>query len=157
NADNPDSATAAFAGDVTYVLTPGGVPGCQNGNMFVPTTFSADFQALPPCPSTPIPGCPFVPGASTSTTSTTSVTSTSMTIPSTTTSTSSTTSTTLATPTFTDIYNNIMIPAGCTGCHPNVFQPLDLSTKAIAYSSLVNVASVELPTMDRVEPNDPDN
>lgn len=62
-------------------------------------------------------------------------------------------------PTFTSIQQNIFTPnCAVSGCHlgGGAASQLDLSA-GNAYSNLVGVASVEVPTLLRVEPGDPDN
>src|SRR5262249_59489679 len=95
-----------------------------------------------PSPVAPRPGCPFV--ATTTTTTTTSASST-------------TTSTTLPW-TFSGQVAPLLA-SRCAGCHGGAgtgqYAGLtDLGDPALAYAHIVNVASTELPTMDRVEPGD---
>src|SRR5262249_19593059 len=142
NGFDPDSAVAAFAADV--VFTPLASAGnCQNGNTYNTDVGNA-FTNLPACPNpvTPRPGCPFVATTTTTTTTSASSTSTSTTLPWT--------------------FSGQVAPllaSRCAGCHGGAgtgqYAGLtDLGDPALAYAHIVNVASTELPTMDRVEPGD---
>jgi hypothetical protein len=73
--------------------------------------------------------------------------------PLTVTTTTSTTSTTLA-PIWSAIHANVIGPM-CGGCHGGSGGLSGLGNCNTAHANLVNVASVRLPTMDRVEPGDP--
>jgi hypothetical protein len=62
-------------------------------------------------------------------------------------------------PTLTSIQSNVFTPI-CSVCHsptPAVGAPpgFDLSTEGASFASLVNVASVQVGTLDRVEPGNP--
>lgn len=60
---------------------------------------------------------------------------------------------------FTEIQDTIFTPTCATsGCHSGANPPdgLNLSV-GVAYSNLVNVASVQMPSLFRIEPGDPDN
>lgn len=60
-------------------------------------------------------------------------------------------------PTLAGIQANIFTPI-CTQCHTGAAAPLGLALDAgVAYANLVGVTSVEMPSMRRVEPGNPDN
>jgi hypothetical protein len=63
------------------------------------------------------------------------------------------------TATFTRVQNEIFTPSCAQiGCHDRIGQQSDLILSAgNAYANIVNVASVELPQINRVTPNDPAN
>jgi parallel beta-helix repeat protein len=110
----------------------GGSPGACHGSSF--------WNVMPPCASTTPPGCPFVPPPTTTTS----------------TSTTSTTSTTGTTALFTWTEVQDKLADNCTPCHTtsssgNLTGLHDYNT---GYMNIVNVPSSQLPTMDRVEPND---
>lgn len=59
--------------------------------------------------------------------------------------------------TFSSIQDNVFTPI-CTGCHAGASAPLGLRLDATnSYALLVGVPSVEVPELQRVAPNDPDN
>lgn len=63
--------------------------------------------------------------------------------------------------TLTQIQNQVFDPI-CSGCHGgptgnNLPSGMNLSTAASSHAALVNVASIQQPALDRVEPGDPDN
>jgi hypothetical protein len=59
--------------------------------------------------------------------------------------------------TFSSIQANVFTPI-CTSCHAGASAPLGLRLDAaISYALLVGVPSVEVPQLQRVAPNDPDN
>jgi hypothetical protein len=134
----PDPAIAAFGADVVFVPTVSG-GNCENGNTFA-TDLGGQFAALPACgmPVMPRPGCP-IPDTTTTTTTTT---------------TSSTTSTTL-TWTWSGEVHPLLVDR-CALCHsgsnPYGFQ--NVEDPMASYDNIVNQASLELPTMDRIEPGD---
>lgn len=60
-------------------------------------------------------------------------------------------------PTFSSIQSHILTPI-CTQCHAGAAAPLGLSLEASgSYGNLVNVASVELPSLLRIKPGAPDS
>jgi hypothetical protein len=61
--------------------------------------------------------------------------------------------------TLTAVQNQIFTPScASSGCHGNGSAQAGLSLDAgSAYGNIVNVASSEMPSMDRIEPGDPDN
>lgn len=64
-------------------------------------------------------------------------------------------------PTLQSIQDNLFTPT-CSGCHTgpsggNLPAGLDLTSVAMSFADLVNVASSQVPALDRVTPNDPDN
>lgn len=60
-------------------------------------------------------------------------------------------------PTLSSIQEKVFTPI-CTDCHAGASAPQGLRLEAgMSYGMLVNVASVEVPSLDRVEPGDPDN
>ena len=63
------------------------------------------------------------------------------------------------TATFTRVQREIFTPTCAQlGCHDNIGQQSQLIlTAARSYSQIVGVASVEIPSLRRVEPNDPAN
>jgi hypothetical protein len=69
------------------------------------------------------------------------------------TTTTSTTSTTLLFPEWSDIHAKVIGPI-CGGCHGGSGGLDGLAECASGYAALVNVPSVALPSMDRVEPGD---
>ena len=71
-----------------------------------------------------------------------------------TTTTTSTTSTTTLAPVWSAIQAQVIGPR-CGGCHGSQAGLTGLGGCNSGHASLVNVASTELPTMDRVEPGDP--
>lgn len=63
------------------------------------------------------------------------------------------------TATFTRVQNEVFTP-NCTtvGCHDTIGQQSQLVlTAGRAYASTVNVSSVEMPSLQRITPNDPSN
>jgi hypothetical protein len=74
--------------------------------------------------------------------------------PTTTTTTASTTTTTTIAPIWSEIFTHVIDPR-CSSCHGGSGGLSGLGDCNTAYANLVNVASVRLPTMDRVEPGDP--
>lgn len=59
-------------------------------------------------------------------------------------------------PTFASIQQNVFTPT-CTRCHAGASAPTGLRLdEASSYAMLVNVASVEVPSLRRVRPGDPD-
>ena len=67
--------------------------------------------------------------------------------------------TTPAAVTFDEIQTNVFTPTCATaGCHSGAGAPQGLRLEAgMAFANLVDVPSNEVPTLDRVEPGDPDN
>jgi methionine-rich copper-binding protein CopC len=63
------------------------------------------------------------------------------------------------TATFSSIQDNVFTPnCAISGCHSGATAPHGLRLdKGVSYSLLVNVPSDEVPSIDRVEPGDPDN
>lgn len=60
-------------------------------------------------------------------------------------------------PTFSSIQARIFTPI-CTQCHAGASAPLGFSLEAgVSYGNLVNVPSVEVPTLMRVKPGQPDS
>ena len=61
--------------------------------------------------------------------------------------------------TFDDIQATVFTPSCATaGCHSGAAPPQGLNLEAgNAFANLVDVASMQVPTLDRVEPGDPDN
>ena len=64
-------------------------------------------------------------------------------------------------PTLTSIQDNLFTPV-CSGCHTGpsggpLPGGLDLTSLSMSFMDLVNVASIQDPGLDRVEPGDPDN
>ena len=60
-------------------------------------------------------------------------------------------------PTLASIQENVFTPI-CTECHAGANAPQGLRLEAgMSYGMLVNVASSQVPDLDRVEPGDPDN
>lgn len=60
-------------------------------------------------------------------------------------------------PTLQSIQDNVFTPI-CTECHAGANAPQGLRLEeGMSYGMLVNVASSEVPSLDRVEPGDPDN
>jgi len=148
NAFDPDPDTSSFSADVTFFAISNS-NNCQNGNAF-DTDFGDGFAALPACPSVPVqPGCPVPPP-----TISTSTTTTSTTMP------SGSTTTTL--PWTFAAQVQPLLGSRCGACHGGSGTPqyaglMNLDDPSQAYGEIVNVPSMELPTMDRVEPSDPDN
>lgn len=59
-------------------------------------------------------------------------------------------------PTFQSIQANVFTPA-CTGCHAGAAAPLGLRLdEGASYALLVNASSVEVPSLRRVQPGNPD-
>lgn len=59
-------------------------------------------------------------------------------------------------PTFASIQQNVFTPI-CTSCHAGAAAPTGLRLdEASSYAMLVNVASVEVPSLRRIQPGDPD-
>lgn len=63
--------------------------------------------------------------------------------------------------TLTQIQNEVFTPT-CSGCHSgptsnNLPSGMNLSSAADSHDALVNVASIQVPELDRVEPTNPDN
>lgn len=63
-------------------------------------------------------------------------------------------------PTLQSIQDNVFTPI-CAGCHSGAFPVLpgsmNLTSANASYANLVGVASEQVPALDRVAPNDPDN
>jgi parallel beta-helix repeat protein len=135
NGTNPDpSVPAAFASDGAVVIT-GGSPGTGNcGDDLPGGSVSYFWNVMPACSvPPPQPNCPLV--TTTSTTSTSSTTSTTMLF------------------TFTQVQS--LFASQCTPCHTSSSSGglTGLHDYNMAYTNTVNVASSELPSMDRFEPN----
>ncbi|MDX1455427.1 MAG: hypothetical protein R3217_08240 [Gammaproteobacteria bacterium] len=68
-----------------------------------------------------------------------------------------TTSVTVPDPTLTSIQENVFTPI-CTQCHVGASAPEGLRLEdGMTYGMTVNVASSQVPSLDRIEPGDPDN
>ncbi len=152
NALDPAPGNESFAADVTF-LPLQHANNCQSGNTFG-TDLGGTFAAKPACPTPPVqPGCPFIPPPTTTSTSSTSTTSSTAV---------TTTSTTSTLPWTFSGEVQPLLAVRCGGCHGGVSTPQyaglsDLDNPALAYGELVNVPSTQLPSMDRVEPGDPDS
>jgi len=60
-------------------------------------------------------------------------------------------------PTLASLQENVFTPF-CTDCHvPGGPGPMPLDSEAVTFQSLVNARSIEVPTMFRVAPGDPEN
>ena len=60
--------------------------------------------------------------------------------------------------TFTEIQTQILnVSCASAGCHSGATPPAGLDLTASAFARLVNVASVEVPTLRRIVPGDPGN
>ena len=60
-------------------------------------------------------------------------------------------------PTFQSIQDNVFTPV-CTGCHAGAGAPLGLRlNEGSSYALLVNASSVEVPSLQRVQPGNPDS
>ena len=60
--------------------------------------------------------------------------------------------------TFSSIQQTLLGPICAAQCHSGALAPQNLQLDAVnAYGNLVGVASAELPSLKRVQPNDPDN
>jgi hypothetical protein len=60
-------------------------------------------------------------------------------------------------PTFQSIQDNVFTPV-CTGCHAGASAPLGLRlNEGSSYALLVNASSVEVPSLQRVQPGNPDS
>jgi parallel beta-helix repeat protein len=143
NAYDQDPGTAGLGADL--MMLPFFRSGnCQDSNTYGTVNGAAGFTG--PCPATinPRPGCPFVEPPSTTTTTTTT------TVP-------STTTTTLVWTWSGEVQP--LLSTRCAACHGNAGTPQyaglsDLDDPVAGYNEIVNVASSQLPSMDRVEPND---
>ena len=60
-------------------------------------------------------------------------------------------------PTLASLQQNVFTPI-CTECHvPGGIGPMPLDSETATFQNLVNVASLEIPTLMRVLPGDPEN
>jgi parallel beta-helix repeat protein len=143
NAFDPDPSVADTAADVVF-LPAFGANNCQNGNTFA-TDLEGQFGELPACPAPPVqPGCPFVPA------------------PTTTTTTTSTSTTSTSVPPATWTWSGEVWPllnTSCASCHGGGGTPqydgfANIHDQAAGYANIVNMASTQVPTMDRIEPGD---
>jgi parallel beta-helix repeat protein len=143
NAYDQDPGTAGLGADL--MMLPFFRSGnCQDTNTYGTIAGAPGFTG--PCPGTinPRPGCPFVEPTTTTTTTTTTLVST-------------TTTSTLVWTWSGQVQP--LLSSRCAACHGGIGTPQyaglsDLDQVVAGYNEIVDVASSELPSMDRVEPGD---
>jgi len=136
NGTNPDPGSGGASGDVVYAALSGGSGSCHGGNTFT----TGSFAPLPVCTLTAPPGCPLDIVPTTTSTVTTTSTSTSTTLPA----------------SFAAIHAAVL-DGSCGGCHGGSGGLSGLGDCNTAIANLVDMPSVRLPTMDRIEPGDSAN
>jgi parallel beta-helix repeat protein len=139
NGTNPDPAGGGFSGDFFAVLLDPATSGnCGQGN-----TLGAGTFPLPACTRQFPAGCPLAITPSTTVTSTTVSTTT------------TSTSTTL--PASWAAIQAAVIGPTCGGCHGGSGGLDDLADCNLGLADMVDVPSLRLPAMDRIEPGDSAN